>query len=42
LEDILPKGDFSVLVDQGKPFGFAEQGGDGTFYSVGFDGYSYH
>jgi hypothetical protein len=42
LEDILPKGDFSVLVDQGKPFGFAEQGSDGALYSVGFYGYSNH
>jgi hypothetical protein len=42
LEAVVPERHRSGLIDQGKPFGFAEQGGDGTLEGAGFEWYSDH
>ena len=42
LEAVVPERHRSGLIDQGKPFGFAEQGGDGTLRGAGFEWYSDH
>lgn len=42
LKGIVPERDLSCFVDQGKPFGFAEQWRYGALMRIGFDGYSDH
>jgi hypothetical protein len=42
LKGVVPESDLSGFIDQGKPFGFAEQGRDGALRGFGFDGYSDH